>query len=241
MRTITTAGVILKDVEFKFSEDDIQLGDDLECDLFEIDGFGGDFDANDHNLTAEGFHFYSNNLRSPTVVMGSGTWQGGAADAWYIKESGGSVTITPETSTIKLVGTGEECRFDNDWASKTYNNIWVVASGTNYHIEGSNTFNEFKITGSGSVKFLGEGTTTVTTFVAEGTDEGLITLDNTGGVDQFILSCASGIIECDYLDISNSNATGGARWFAGANSIDTENNDGWIFTDRKYPLPPFRS
>jgi hypothetical protein len=34
----------------------------------------------------------------------------------------------------------------------------------------------------------------------------------------------------DYLSIKDSNATGGATWYAGANSVDAGNNTGWIFT-----------
>jgi len=48
---------------------------------------------------------------------------------------------------------------------------------------------------------------------------------------QVKLHKTSGVVDCDYLDISNSNATGGATWYAGSHSNDTTNNDGWIFTD----------
>lgn len=53
---------------------------------------------------------------------------------------------------------------------------------------------------------------------------------------QFTLSKSSGTVECDYLNISNSNATGGATWYAGSHSVDTTNNDGWLFDDA--PEPP---
>lgn len=52
----------------------------------------------------------------------------------------------------------------------------------------------------------------------------------------FNLSKTSGTVECDYLNISNSNATGGATWYAGNHSIDTINNDGWIFSDFVSPI-----
>lgn len=53
---------------------------------------------------------------------------------------------------------------------------------------------------------------------------------NTVSVSQHNLSKASGTLISDYLDLSNSNATGGATWYAGSHSNDTTNNDGWIFT-----------
>lgn len=49
-------------------------------------------------------------------------------------------------------------------------------------------------------------------------DEQQFTLNNT----------SSGAISVDHLNIINSNATGN-YWFAGLNSIDGGNNDGWIF------------
>jgi hypothetical protein len=48
----------------------------------------------------------------------------------------------------------------------------------------------------------------------------------------FTLSKSSGVVSCDYLNLSNSTATGGATWYAGSNSVDNGGNTGWIFTDR---------
>lgn len=72
-----------------------------------------------------------------------------------------------------------------------------------------------------------------------------VTIDNISVKECYItaqhnISKPSGIVECDYLDLTNSNATGGATWYAGENSIDSGNNTGWIFTNRKDPLPGFR-
>jgi len=43
------------------------------------------------------------------------------------------------------------------------------------------------------------------------------------------LTKASGTVNQNFLDISNSHAGGGATWYAGINSVDSGNNDGWIF------------
>jgi hypothetical protein len=47
--------------------------------------------------------------------------------------------------------------------------------------------------------------------------------------DQFNLSKASGTVVCDYLDLTDSNATGGASWYAGDHSVNEGNNSGWIW------------
>ena len=60
------------------------------------------------------------------------------------------------------------------------------------------------------------------------TTSGSITFTYTG--TQATLSKSSGTVSVDYLSIGNSIATGGATWYAGANSVDVGNNTGWIFT-----------
>jgi len=60
------------------------------------------------------------------------------------------------------------------------------------------------------------------------TTSGSITFTYTG--TQSTLSKSSGTVSVDYLSIGNSIATGGATWYAGANSVDVGNNTGWIFT-----------
>lgn len=44
------------------------------------------------------------------------------------------------------------------------------------------------------------------------------------------LSLGSGVVSSDYLHLTNSIATGGASWYAGANSTNNGGNSGWIFT-----------
>lgn len=43
------------------------------------------------------------------------------------------------------------------------------------------------------------------------------------------LAVAKSIVSSNYLVITDSNATGAGTWYAGANSIDLSNNDGWVF------------
>lgn len=54
------------------------------------------------------------------------------------------------------------------------------------------------------------------------------------GVSQHILSQASGTVDGEYLDISHSNATGGATWRA-FNSTDSGNNTGWLWSAQTTP------
>jgi hypothetical protein len=97
-------------------------------------------------------------------------------------------------------------------------------------ITGSNTFGNITNTVQpASVLFTAGTTSTFTNFNLSGTSGNLITIGSVTAASH-TLSKASGTVSSDFLSISQSTATGGAGWYAGANSTDGGNNSGWIFT-----------
>jgi hypothetical protein len=313
-KTITTNGCIIgqNGVYINGVGGGWTLQDNLTC-TGQFYQENGTFDANDHNVTANDFYFFADTGYTPTVVMGSGTWEArngnGEGVSWYISENNGEVvTIVPETSTIKLNALTYDFLGSFYGGNKTYNNLWLYST-TGHYIGGSNTFNDLKTEAGTPVRFSPYSTQIISSLTAIGTIGNLInflsttvggiatghltaggtgyqvgdhiTLDGgnsdailnvdsvssgeitgvsivsvgtgyveggyslTGGsgsnayyvidslsnLAQFTLSKSSGTVSCDYLDLSNSNALGGATWYAGSHSADTTNNDGWIFTD----------
>jgi hypothetical protein len=97
-------------------------------------------------------------------------------------------------------------------------------------ITGSNTFSNITNTVQpASILFTAATTSTFTNFNLSGTSGNLITIGSVTAASH-TLSKASGTVSADFLSISRSTATGGAGWYAGANSTDGGNNSGWIFT-----------
>jgi hypothetical protein len=97
-------------------------------------------------------------------------------------------------------------------------------------ITGSNTFSNItNTTQPASILFTAGTTSTFTNFSLSGTSGNLITIGSVTAASH-TLSKASGTVSSDFLSISRSTATGGAGWYAGANSTDGGNNSGWIFT-----------
>jgi hypothetical protein len=97
-------------------------------------------------------------------------------------------------------------------------------------ITGSNTFNNITNTVQpASVLFTAGTTNTFSNFSLSGTAGNLITIGSVTAASH-TLSKASGTVSSDYLSISRSTATGGASWYAGANSTNGGNNSGWVFT-----------
>lgn len=220
--------VINSTVELGTSSD-LTLLDNLET----TNGFTLDptstFNSGNFNITA--YSFYSDILT--TINMGSGIWTltGNGGDSWNVESN---VTINCNTSTIKIINTvGYEQNFVG--SDKNYYNLWFTGdSGALNILVGSNTFNNLKLDAGTNIYFENTSTQTITTFTAIGDVGNLITLNTLDYEiigEQFILSKSSGTVNCDYLNISNCNATGGATWLAGNNSVNTTNNNGWIFTN----------
>lgn len=97
-------------------------------------------------------------------------------------------------------------------------------------ITGSNTFttlaNGVQPT---TFSFTAGTTTTLTNWNISGTAGNLVTI-NSATAATHTLSKTIGTVSADYLNISYSIASGGAAWYAGANSTDGGNNTGWIFS-----------
>ena len=100
-------------------------------------------------------------------------------------------------------------------------------------ITGANTFsnitNTRKSVSATSILFTAGTTNTFTDWNASGESTRLLTIGSVTAASH-TLSKASGTVSSDFLSISRSTATGGAGWYAGANSTDGGNNSGWIFT-----------
>jgi len=100
-------------------------------------------------------------------------------------------------------------------------------------INGSGTFTGLAISGTRtkSIKFDAPKTTTITTpTFFSGVSGGVITIASTTASTAATISCASGTVSSDYLSLQDSTATGGASFYAGANSTDVSGNTGWVFT-----------
>ena len=70
----------------------------------------------------------------------------------------------------------------------------------------------------------------VTNFNITGTAGNVVTINSQTAGFPFTMSKTSGTVSSDYLSIRDSIVTGGASWYAGANSTNVSGNTGWIFT-----------
>lgn len=193
----------------------------------------GSLDLNDYNITGG---FYTSGTNTRRLVLGSGTWSipytGSSGDeGQWNADASTNLTITPQTSTISLIGGGTAITQYFRGGGFTYYNLNI--SGNNAAgktITGNNTFNS--ITNSTQpvlVKFTAFSTQTVNNFALTGTQGNLVTIQS-ASTSQFTLS-SSNAQNVDYISIRDSNVVG-SSWTAGYNSLNLGNNSGWIFTPR---------
>jgi hypothetical protein len=187
----------------------------------------GTFNANSYNVTLSGAasSFISTGSLTRTVAIGSGTWTIVGTNGWSAAATGltitGSGTISLTSASAKTFAGGGA-----NYGGITLNNGGAGA----LTITGSNTFGTLSNTVQPtSFLFTAGTTTTITNWNVNGTAGNLVTIQSVTAATH-TLSKASGIVSADYLSITNSIATGGATWYAGANSTNGGGNTGWIFT-----------
>lgn len=207
----------------------VQLQDALTMSSFTyLELVNGTLDLNGFTLTAGRATISAGTknitFNGGTLLVGSNTF----SLAWSNSNPTNFTTTAGTGTGVISVASASAKTFDG--GGSTYNcNLNQGGVGT-LTIANSNTFND--ITNSvqpATILFTAGTTQTVSDFTLSGTSGNLITIGSVTAASH-TLSKASGTVSTDFLSISRSTATGGAGWYAGANSTDGGNNSGWIFT-----------
>jgi hypothetical protein len=232
-KTITSAGKTLGAIVFNGTGGEWTLQD-------AFNGTGsltvtrGSFNSNGMAVTCNSIS--SNNVNTRAITLGTSTVSlTGTGTIFNIQNLTG-LTFSAESSTINLTSTSTITRVFalGSTTGLVFGTIGINGSTTNSttSFNGSMTVNTLSSnkTVAHTIVFRFSATFNVTNFNISGRAGNLVTLDSTFAPTPFTLSKSSGIVSSDYLSIQNSIATGGASWYAGANSVNVSNNTGWIFT-----------
>lgn len=189
----------------------------------------GTFATGGHNIRAK---IITNNLAA------SGTVNGGGAGTWTLIGTG---TPINGTNVVYTNMTGTTIVFaDTSVSSKTfiggnrtYGTFQITAGGTGaVIITGSNTFAAIVCAGPKTITFT-SGTTQIISSAAgwqvKGTSGNVVTVNASTPGAQATISIASGMVVSNFLSLQDSNATGGAAFWAGGSSTSVSNNTGWTF------------
>ena len=187
----------------------------------------GTLDTNGFSLTTGLFSSSNSNVR--TLTLGSSTVTLSGTGTIFNAATSTNLTLTPGTSTIDITDTSATSKTFAG-GSLTYNNL--TATGDNIIVSGSNTFNTLRLANAGLTTGLSltSGTTqTVSSMTNNGSAGNLTKLISTSAGTPATISKTSGNVSLDYMSIKDSTATGGAVFYAGANSTDVSGNTGWFF------------
>jgi len=182
------------------------------------------------------------NLNGVTLTTYSYTTAAGTKNITF---NGGTLLCTTNnvvwnnaqpTGFTTTAGTGTGTISFNNGSAKTF-----TGGGSVYNCNLSNTGAALTIAGNNTFRSLASSTSAVTYTFTAGTTTTFTALGFTGAAANLItlgssstatytISQSSGTVSCDYLSVSRSVATGGASFYAGANSTNGGTNTGWSFT-----------
>lgn len=173
---------------------------------------------NTNNVAVSCAGFISANTNTRTLTLGSSAFA--CAGTWDLSMVT-NLTLNANTSTITISGTSVSFK----GGGKTYNNLTLTATAVT--ITGSNTFATLTLTAGKTVNVTAGTTQTVTSLVATGSAGNIITLRSTVAGSVFTIADTAGTNTCNFLDIKDCTASGGATFIAGDSSVDSGNNTGW--------------
>jgi len=191
----------------------------------------GTFTTNNNSVTCN----TCNNAAAGTRTwnLGTSTWTLTRTTTGTVWEPVASSNFNGSSSTIVLAISSNARTFSG--SGMTYGNLTYTAAGSTgkLTITGSNSFSTINFSDASNARTLeftaGTTTTIRDKFNVNGLASKLMTITSATAATH-TLSMASGIVNCDYLNLSYSIAQGGAKWYAGNDSTDSGNNSGWIFT-----------
>lgn len=186
----------------------------------------GTLDLNGQAVT---FHaFVSNFTTVRTLTMGSSlvTLLDTGFQVWNISTAT-NFTVNPGTSSIVMSGAAPVFT----GGARTYNDLTHSGSGV-AEIRLANTFHNLTVSTPGAGLILPSATTTTVTGTLSwsGTSGSPVTITAKTAGSAATISIASGIVSEDWMSLKDSAATGGATFYAGANTVNVSGNTGWTFT-----------
>lgn len=225
---INTAGITIGNVAFNGAGATFLLQTHL-LSSGSIAPSGGTVDMNGFNMTCATLSngnttTRSVNMRGGTItITGTGAvFDAPAGVLTYSWTAGARFLISNTSATAKTFAGGTN-------TTLPIIEVAGAASAGLVTFSGAFTAAGIKLNPDSNVKFTVSTTYTLSTFVATGTSGHAITIQSTSAGTAFTLSIASGTISCDYLSLKDSTATGGALFYAGANSTNVSGNTGWRF------------
>lgn len=143
-----------------------------------------------------------------------------------------NTTVNAGTSHIIITSSGTASSSGFGFWPKTLYKMTINCD--NHTLTRAFTLDQLIINNAGGTtgtKFnSGTAITILTSLTTNGSAGNLVKLISTTSGSAWTISKSSGTISVDYVSLQDSTATGGATFYAGANSTNVSGNTGWNFT-----------
>ena len=188
----------------------------------------GTFNSNAKSVTVGAFSAANSNTKTFTITNSTFTVLSGTTTTGFIFTTAGT-TFNVTGSNIVFTTSGNTVYYGGTTAAVTYPQVTMSGTGILNIGFGQTTSSITTLTNTVQPCTISISTTsllTVTNFNLSGTTGNLVTFNsNTAGTARTI-SKTSGTVNALYLNVKDSTATGGARWYANS-SNNLGNNTGW--------------
>jgi hypothetical protein len=226
LNSTTAAQTVAGVVEFPVN---VQLVDALTMGSTRQLALGsGTFNSNAKSVTCGQFNANQSNTKTLTITNSTFTITGGSTtQGFYVSSTtttfniaGSNIVFT--TSSVALYYIGTSAGFVPQVTMSGSGQLILGVSGGNSNITTlTNTVRPCTVS-----IVVGFGTLGVTNFNLSGTAGNLVTFNTTTAGTAQTISKSSGTVNALYLNVQDSTATGGAKWYANS-SNDLGNNTGW--------------
>lgn len=200
----------------------------------------GTLDTNGQTVNIGSFSSSNSNTRSLTLGASTINLYATSGSPWNTGTIS-NLTLSAASSTIKIASTSSSSRtleLGYFAGSLTYGTIDYTLSGSTGLLQINKdgtvpTITTLNFSDASNARTLQTNdlgnAIPVVNFNVNGTSGKLMTI-KTNINSGHSWTKSSGTVSIDYVNIQYSTATGGAAWYAGANSTDGGNNSGWIFS-----------
>lgn len=210
------------------------LQDSLTCTLFEMQS--GVFLSNNNTINCNEFRVPSSTplgFSTTTATLGTSTINISGASGSSLFFIQGGIALSAASASLNITYTGSTANKLIDSASQTVGTITLAANSTGSILFRSmGNITTFNVTAPHTLKFTADNTFLFGSINVTSSGSRVSLTSSTPGSEYYFLASGGTDISTDYLTIQDSNADdSSARWFAGNNSVDDGNNEGWIFYD----------
>jgi hypothetical protein len=218
------------------------LGSDLYLDATRtLNLVAGTFDAATHDVSIGAFA--SDALNTRTLKMGSGTWRiTGSGNVWNTATSAGMTLLSGSSTLLFTDATAGTKTIAAGTGVASFYRIWITGNGSGKYVFSLPlTAVDFKDdnVAAHTLEFLAGSTYTFTNWQVHGSAGNNVALASTHDGSFFrLVSNGSDPFRSTYLSIKDSQASGGAGFFAVVGSVDVGGNSGWIFGNVPEVLVP---